>query len=74
MASVMAIESEVSSSGVKEIGVSVEIENRDIWLCCGWKYLRFTLAEKAAQCLRWRWEVVPGIEGRYGLLLERIKK
>ena len=74
MVSVMATESEVSSSGVKEIGVSVVIRDGDAWLCCGLKYLGFTLAEKAAQCLRWRWEVVPGIEGRYGLLLERIKK
>ena len=74
MASVMAIGSEVFGSCVGEIDVSVGMENRDAWLCCGLKYLGFTLAEKAAQCLRWRWEVVPGIEGRYGLLLERIKK
>ena len=40
MASVMVIESEVFGSSVGEIVVSVEIENRDIWLCCGWKYLR----------------------------------
>ena len=44
MAFVMAIESEVSSSGVKEIGVSVVIRDGDAWLCCGWKYLRFILA------------------------------
>ena len=59
--SVMVIESEVFGSSVGEIVVSVEIENRDIWLCCGWKYLRFILAGKAAQNRRWRWEMVPGI-------------
>ena len=66
MASVMAIESEVSSSGVKEIGVSVVIRDGGAWLCCGLKYLGFTLAEKAAQCLRWRWGMVPGIGGHFG--------
>ena len=63
MASVMAIESEVSSSGVKEIGVSVVIRDGDAWLCCGLKYLRFILVGKVAQNLRWRWEMVPGIGG-----------
>ena len=42
--SVMVIESEVFGSSVGEIVVSVEIENRDIWLCCGWKYLRLLRA------------------------------
>ena len=64
--SVMVIESEVFGSSVGEIVVSVEIENRDIWLCCGWKYLRFILAGKVAQCLRWRWEVVPVIGWSFG--------
>ena len=41
MASVMAIGSEVFGSSVGEIDVSVEIENRGVWLCCGWEYLRF---------------------------------
>ena len=31
----MVIESEVFGSSVEEIDVSVEIENRGIWLCCG---------------------------------------
>ena len=44
MASVMAIESEVSSSGVKEIDVSVVIRDGDAWLCCGWEYLRLLRA------------------------------
>jgi hypothetical protein len=66
MASVMAIRSEVFGSCVGEIDVSVVIRDGDAWLCCGLKYLGFTLAEKAAQCLRWRWEVVPGIGWSFG--------
>ena len=49
MVSVMVTESEVFGSSVGEIDVSVEIENRGVWLCCGWEYLRFILAGKAAQ-------------------------
>ena len=59
----MVIGSEVFGSCVGEIDVSVEIENRGAWLCCGWKYFRFILAGKAAQYLRWKWEMVPGIGG-----------
>ena len=66
--SVMVIESEVFGSSVGEIVVSVEIENRDIWLCCGWKYLRFILVGKAAQDWRWRQAMVPGIGSRLGLV------
>ena len=75
MASVMAIESEVFGSCVGEINVSVEVENRGGWLCCGWKYLRFVLAGKVAQVWRNRWVVVPGIEGNLGALgvIEEIK-
>ena len=47
MASVMAIRSEVFGSCVGEIDVSVEVEDRDVWLCCGWKYLGFILAGEA---------------------------
>jgi hypothetical protein len=61
MASVMAIGSEVFGSCVGEIDVSVEVENKGFWLCCGWKYMRFILAGKGAQDWRWRWEMVPGI-------------
>ena len=68
MASVMAIESEVFGSYVGEINVSVEIVNRGVWLCCGWNYLRFILAGKAAQDWRWRWVVVPGIGGHFRCL------
>jgi hypothetical protein len=39
MASVMAIESEVFGSCVEEIDVSVGMENRGVWLRCGWNYL-----------------------------------
>jgi hypothetical protein len=35
----MATGSEVFGSSVGEIDVLVEIENRDVWLCCGWEYL-----------------------------------
>jgi hypothetical protein len=35
LSSVMAIKSEVFGRCVEEIDVSVEIENRDAWLCCG---------------------------------------
>ena len=48
MASVMAIESEVFGSCVEEIVVSVEIENRGVWLCCGWNYLVFIMLGNAA--------------------------
>ena len=64
MASVMAIESEVFGSCVGEIDVLVEIVNRGIWLCCGWKYLRIILAGKVPYEWLWRWGMVPGI-GRH---------
>ena len=67
MASEMVIESEVFGSSVEEIDVSVEIENRGIWLCCGLIYLRFILAGKAGQYPRWRRKMVPGIRSRLGL-------
>ena len=65
MVSVMAIESEVFGCRVGEIDVSVEIENRGAWLCCGLKYLGFILQRNMAQNRRWRWEMVPGIGGRF---------
>ena len=49
MVSVMATESEVFGSCVGEIDVSVGMENRGVWLCCGCKYLRFILVGKVAQ-------------------------
>ena len=52
MAFVMATGSEVFGSCVGEIDVAVGMENRDAWLCCGWKYLRFILVGKAAQYLQ----------------------
>ncbi len=61
MAFVMEIKSEVFGSCVGEIDVSVGMENRGVWLCCGWKYLRFIWAAKAAQNLRWMVVMVPGI-------------
>ena len=69
----MAIESEVFGSCLKEIDVSVEIENRGGWLCCGWKYLRFIWRGKAAQDWRNRWVVVPGIGGLFRLGFSMVK-
>ena len=48
MASVMGTGSEVFGSSVGEIDVLVEIENRDIWLCCGCKYLRIIFGGESA--------------------------
>lgn len=47
MASVMAIESDVFGSCVGGIDVEAGIENRGVWLCCGWKYMRFILGVKS---------------------------
>jgi hypothetical protein len=72
MASVMAIENQVFGRSVQKINVSVEVGNRDIWLCCGWNYLRFTWTGKTAQDWRWRWALrwamVPGIGSLLGLV------
>ena len=65
MASVMTIESEVCGRCVAVIDVSVGMENRGAWICCGCNYLGFVLAGKAAQYLQWRLEMVPGIGGRF---------
>ena len=61
MASVMATESEVFSSCVGDITVSMEEENRGVWLCYGMSYLRFILLGNAAQDWRSRWVMVPVI-------------
>jgi hypothetical protein len=61
MAFVMAIKSEVFGRCVEEIDVSVEVKYEGRWLCCGWKYLRFIWADKAAQNWRLRVMMVPGI-------------
>jgi hypothetical protein len=63
MVSVLAIRSEVFGSCVEEIDVSVGMDYRGVWLCCGWKYLTFVLVRKVLQDLLWRWEMVPGIGG-----------
>jgi hypothetical protein len=75
MASVMAIGSEVFGSCVEGIFASVEIEDRDAWLFCEWRYVSFIRGGKAAQDLRWRWLMVPGIGCRLGCLrvIEEIK-
>ena len=64
--SVMAIGSEICGSCVGEIDVSVEVENSEVWLCCGWKYLGYILAGKVPYEWLWRWRMVPGIGGRLG--------
>jgi len=46
MAFVMAIEIEVFGRCVEEIDVYVEVEYGGVWLCCGWKYLKFIFVEK----------------------------
>ena len=51
MVSVIAIESEMFGSCVAEINVSVEMENRGCWLCCGWKYLRIIFGDKSGSRL-----------------------
>jgi hypothetical protein len=38
MASVMAIESEAIGHYVEELDVSVDLNNGDDMLCCGWKH------------------------------------
>ena len=64
----MATESEVFGSCAEEIDVAVEVESRVVWLCCAWKYLRFIVAGKVPQYLRWRREMLPGIGSRLGLV------
>ena len=75
MVSVMATRNEVFGSCVGEIVVSVGMENRGVLLCCGVIFMRFILAGKVAQYLRWGRVMVPGIGGRFGCLrmIEEIK-
>ena len=47
MVSKMAIGSEVFGSQAGEIDVSVEVENSEVWLCCGLKNLRFILGRQS---------------------------
>ena len=64
----MATGGEVFGSCVGEIDLLAGMENRGFWFCCGWKYLRFILAGKAAQSCQGRWMMVPGAGYRFGLL------
>jgi hypothetical protein len=66
MAFVMAIGNEVSGECVEGINVVVEVQKEEAWLCCGWKYLRFIWEAKAAQNLRRRSVMVPGIGCCFG--------
>ena len=61
-ASVMGIVSEVYGSCVGEIDVSVRMENRGVWLCCGWNYLSFIWQEK--------WLKISGGGGRWCQVLD----
>ena len=74
MESVIAIESEVFGSCVGKLDVSVGMENRVDWLCCGLIYLSLFGAGNAAQYLRWRWEMVPGIGGILRLALSMVRQ
>ena len=73
MAFVMEIKSEVFGSCVEEIDVSVEVENSEAWLCCGWKYLSCFGAEKWLKIggggRRWC-QVSDGVLGALGLIEE----
>ena len=62
----MATGNEISGRYVGEIDVSVEVENRGGWLCCGWKYLRLILTGRVPQDWLWEWEMVPGIGVHFG--------
>ena len=72
MASVIAIKSEVFGRCVEGINVLVKVEYAGEWLCCGWKYLRFILVEKADQNSRYRWVMVPGIGYAFKCFLETL--
>ena len=61
----MAVVSEVFGSCVGEIDVSVVVKCGGTCLCCEQKYLRFILASKAAQYLRWKRAMVSGIGGYF---------
>ena len=75
MVSVMVIEGEVTGSCVGEINVLVEVENSVVWLSCGWNYLGFILAGKAAKDWCRRVVMVPGIGGSFYALgvIEELK-
>ena len=51
MASMMAIWSAVFGSCVEGIFVSVEIESRGAWLCCGWKHLKLIFGGESGSSL-----------------------
>ena len=61
----MATRYEVFGSCVGEIDVSVGMENSEVWLRCGWNYMRLFWGGKVAQYLRWGWVMVPGIGGHF---------
>ena len=69
----MAIRSEVFGSCVGGIDVSVEIGNRAVWLCCGWKYMGFNLRGKRLKIGGGNggWcQVLEGILGALGVIKE----
>jgi len=69
----MAIESEVYGSCVGEIDVSVGMENRGVWLCCGRKHLSCFGAEKWLKIGGGggrRCQVSDGVLGALGLIEE----
>ncbi len=74
MVSVMVIGSEVFGSCVGEIDVSVRMENRRVWLCCGWNY--FVISWEGKDDSRLSVEVRDGARYRilFWVLLACIKK
>ena len=68
----MAIKSEIFGRCVEGIDVSVEVKYEGEWLCCGWKYLRFIWAAKAAKNRRLRWVMVPGIGYAFKCFLDTL--
>jgi hypothetical protein len=73
MASVMAMESQVLDRCVGKINVSVEVENSEVLLCCGWKKLRLNLQGNRLNICgggrRW-YQVLEGTLGALGLIVE----
>ena len=73
MASVKATRCEVFGGCVGEIDVSVEVENRGGWLCCGWNYMGFILVGKVPQDWQYRWgwcQVLEEIFASFGVIEE----
>ena len=69
MVSVNAIGSEVFGSRVGGINVTVELENRCVWLCFGWKHLTLKLLKIGGIGGLWC-QVLEGALGNLGVIEE----